>query len=161
MRIGDLSTVSGVSAQTIRFYERRGLMAASVRDSNGYRRYDDAAVTRLRFIRSAQRAGLTLYEVASIISIREQGNAPCEHASSLLQAKLAEVRRRQQELLLLERELKTLLAKHGTHSTLAKANAPTPPRPAMSRCGVGFVLRAHPGREFVAPSGSDGRSRTP
>lgn len=58
MRIGDLSTVSGVPAQTIRFYERRGLMAASVRDGNGYRRYDHAAVTRLRFIRSAQKAGL-------------------------------------------------------------------------------------------------------
>lgn len=110
MRIGDLSTVSGVPAQTIRFYERRGLMAATERNDNGYRRYGEAAVARLRFIRSAQKSGLTLHEVASIISIREQGSAPCEHASLLLHSKLTDVRRRQQELLLLERELQTLLA---------------------------------------------------
>jgi len=110
MKIGDLSTASGVPSQTIRFYERRGLISPSARGGNGYRRYDDAAKSRLTFIRSAQAAGLTLAEIASIINIREAGETPCEHASTLLATKLEDVQRRQSELAVLEAELHHLIA---------------------------------------------------
>ena len=110
MKIGDLSIVSGVPSQTIRFYERRGLLSPSAREGNGYRRYDHAAVSRLNFIRSAQSAGLTLAEIASVINIRDAGEAPCAHVSTLLEEKLDEVQRRQRELAVLEAELNQLIA---------------------------------------------------
>ncbi|MCI4658481.1 heavy metal-responsive transcriptional regulator [Cryobacterium zhongshanensis] len=109
MQIRDLATASGATAQTIRFYERRGLLDPAEREGNGYRRYDDAALSRLRFIRSAQTAGLTLTEIGSIITVREAGEVPCGHVSDLLAAKLADVHRHQQELALLETELRHLI----------------------------------------------------
>jgi MerR family transcriptional regulator, mercuric resistance operon regulatory protein len=110
MKIGDLSRVSGVPSQTIRFYERRGLLSPPGREGNGYRRYDQAAASRLDFIRSAQTAGLTLAEIASVITIRDAGEAPCAHVSTLLAAKLDDVQRRQRELAVLEAELHQLTA---------------------------------------------------
>jgi MerR family mercuric resistance operon transcriptional regulator len=110
MKIGELSRVSGVASQTIRFYERRGLLSPSAREGNGYRRYDQAAASRLDFIRFAQAAGLTLAEIASVITIRDAGEAPCAHVSTLLTAKLEDVQRRQRELAVLEAELNRLIA---------------------------------------------------
>lgn len=109
MQIRDLATASGATAQTIRFYERRGLLDPAERAGNGYRRYNDAALSRLKFIRSAQTAGLTLSEIGSIITVRDAGEVPCEHVLDLLSAKLADVHRRQQELALLESELHHLI----------------------------------------------------
>lgn len=110
MKIGDLSRVSGVPSQTIRFYERRGLLSPSGREGNGYRRYDQEAASRLDFIRGAQTAGLTLAEIASVITIRDAGETPCEHVSKLLNTKLEDVQRRQRELAVLEAELHQLIA---------------------------------------------------
>ena len=109
MQIKDLAIASGVTAQTIRFYERRSLLDPAERGWNGYRRYNEAALSRLRFIRSAQTAGLTLAEIGSIITVREAGEVPCEHVSNLLAKKLADVHRRQQELVLLETELQHII----------------------------------------------------
>ena len=109
MRIGDLALATGVNAQTIRFYERRGLLPSPAREGNGYRRYDEATASRLRFIRSGQTAGLTLTEISSIISLRQAGEAPCEHVSTLLARKLEDVHARQRELALLEAELQHLI----------------------------------------------------
>jgi DNA-binding transcriptional MerR regulator len=109
MRIGDLTHATGVTAQTIRYYERRGLLPSATREQNGYRQYDDATAARLRFIRSAQTAGLTLTEISSITALREAGEVPCEHVSALLDSKLNEVRARQHELALLETELQQLI----------------------------------------------------
>ncbi|TFD21409.1 MerR family transcriptional regulator [Cryobacterium sp. TMS1-13-1] len=109
MQIRDLAIASGATAQTIRFYERRGLLDPAERAGNGYRRYNEAALSRLRFIRSAKTAGLTLSEIGSIITVREAGEVPCGHVLDLLAAKLANVHRRQQELLLLETELQHLI----------------------------------------------------
>lgn len=109
MRIGDLATNADVNAQTIRFYERRGLLPPTVRAANGYRQYDGAAISRLRFIRSAQAAGLTLTEIASIIALRQDGQIPCAHVSALLADKLEGVRSQQRELERLEAELIQLI----------------------------------------------------
>lgn len=76
MRIGEVASAMGLPAQTIRFYERRGLLPQPRRDPNGYRTYDTAIVTRLQFIRSGQGAGLTLVEIATILELRSEGIAP-------------------------------------------------------------------------------------
>ena len=111
--IGELADAVGLPTRTVRFYERRGLLPQPQRAPNGYRVYDDAALSRLRFIRSTQAAGLTLAEIRSIIEIRDSGAAPCTHVDTLLDAKLSEVRQRRQQLAALEHELEQLVERSG------------------------------------------------
>lgn len=112
MHIGAVADAAGVSAQTIRFYERRGLLPRPERAPNGYRHYDTSTLDRLEFIRSAQVAGLTLVEIGSILSLRRAGASPCTHVQSLLSTKLNEIQARRRELATLQTEIESLL----THS---------------------------------------------
>ncbi|MBG6215311.1 MerR family mercuric resistance operon transcriptional regulator [Cryobacterium sp. CAN_C3] len=109
MRIGEVASAVGLPTQTIRFYERSGLLPRPRRDSNGYRTYDAAILSQLQFIRSGQGAGLTLLEIAAILDLRSEGVKPCTHVRELLSTKLTEVRTRQDELATLERELEGLI----------------------------------------------------
>ena len=109
MLIGQLADALGIPTRTVRFYERNGLLPDPQRAENGYRLYTDATLERLRFIRTAQTAGLTLAEIASIIHVRDDGTAPCSHVDSLLETKLEEVRERRRQLATLEVELVQLL----------------------------------------------------
>lgn len=109
MLIGELAGAVGLPSRTVRFYERRGLLPEPRRAANGYRVYDEATLHRLRFIRSAQSAGLTLAEIGSIIDMRDTGTAPCTHVADLLAVKLTEVRERREQLAGMERELDALL----------------------------------------------------
>ncbi len=111
MRIKAVADAEGVSTQTVRFYERKGLLAPPRRGPNGYRDYEPSTLTRLRFIRSAQAAGLTLVEIAGILDLRHDGATPCAHVRSLLLAKRDDVRARQEELAGLEAELEVLIAR--------------------------------------------------
>ncbi len=111
MLIGELARRCRVPTQTIRFYERRGLMPEPRRAPNGYRAYDVSAVERLEFIRSAQGAGLTLAEIAGIISVRESGVVPCAHVGVLLEERHAEVRRKLGVLQALQSELESLMSR--------------------------------------------------
>lgn len=111
MRIGEAAEAAGVPAQTIRFYEREGLLPPPRRGPNGYRDYDDSTLNRLRFIRSAQAAGLTLVEIASILDLRGEGAVPCAHVQTLLSTKLHDVQARQRELAVLEAELEELISR--------------------------------------------------
>ncbi len=70
MHIGELGFAAGLPAQTIRFYERKGLLPAPGRGTNGYRVYDASILPRLQFIRGGQGAGLTLAEIATILELR-------------------------------------------------------------------------------------------
>ena len=109
MLIGQLADELGIPTRTVRFYERRGLLPEPDRAPNGYRIYDGTTLARLRFIRSAQHAGLTLVEIASIIHVRDDGTPPCRHVETLLEAKLADLGQRHRQLRALESELAQLL----------------------------------------------------
>lgn len=109
VNIGDLSEECGVPTQTIRFYEKRGLLPEPHRQPNGYRVYDKAAIDRIAFIRRAQGAGLTLAEIAGVLDVRAEGRTPCSHVSQLLDAKLSDVDVRMRELRTLRRELTALI----------------------------------------------------
>lgn len=111
MLIGELADSAGVPARTVRFYERRRLLPKPARADNGYRVYGQESLERLRFIRAAQRAGLTLAEIASIIDLRDQGTTPCGHVENLLLDKLADVRRKRCDLAVLEADLEALIAR--------------------------------------------------
>ncbi len=109
MLIGELADQLALPPETVRFYEQRGLLPEPQRATNGYRMYSDTALHRLRFIRTAQAAGLTLAEIRSIIDLRDEGTVPCSHVGALLETKLAEVQQRQRDLAALEIELDLLL----------------------------------------------------
>lgn len=98
MRIGVLAAQAGVTAKTIRFYEAIGLMPAPARTPAGYRDYPADAAARLAFIRDAQTAGLTLAEIRGILTIRDNGQAPCRHVTDLIDQHLAQVEQRLAEL---------------------------------------------------------------
>ena len=111
MRIGEVADAVGVPTQTLRFYERKGLLPQPRRGTNGYREYDASTIARLEFIRSGQAAGLTLVEIATILDLRRDGAVPCAHVQSLLATKLLDVQTRQRELAALETELNNLISR--------------------------------------------------
>jgi DNA-binding transcriptional MerR regulator len=78
MRIGDLARESGVSADTIRYYERLGLLPRPARTANGYRVFPPGAVTRVQVIRNAVRFGFPLKDLGRFLKVRDAGGAPCD-----------------------------------------------------------------------------------
>ena len=91
LRVAELASAVGVRPDTIRYYERAGLLPAPERTTAGYRRYDAGAVDRLRFIRGAQRLGLRLADIRTLLAVRDTGTCPCEPAEGLLRRRLAEI----------------------------------------------------------------------
>nr|PZN31224.1 MAG: hypothetical protein DIU67_09980 [Actinomycetota bacterium] len=98
MKIGELARITGVSTATIRFYEQMGLLTAPGRAANGYRTYDGASVDRVRFIRDARAAGLTLGEIGTILEMKAAGESTCEHVIGLLETHLHAIDRQAAEL---------------------------------------------------------------
>ena len=98
MLIGHLAAAVGVTAKTLRFYEERALLAAPARTPAGYRDYPDDAIDRVRFIRHAQAAGLTLDHIGQILAIRDGGQPPCNHVAQLVDQRLHDVEQRLTEL---------------------------------------------------------------
>ena len=91
MRIGALAELSGLSAQTIRYYESIDLLPEPDRTPSGYRDYTADIAERLRFIRDAQACGLTLDEVQTLLSMKDAGLATCEHTRAFLDRHIAEI----------------------------------------------------------------------
>jgi len=93
LRVGEVAAAAGVNRETLRYYERRGLIAAPYRSTGGHRMYDDEAVTTLRVIKAAQRLGFTLDEVADLIAVgRRRG--PEADFRTRAREKLAEIDQR-------------------------------------------------------------------
>ena len=77
LRSAQLARLSGVSPDTLRHYERKGLLAKAPRSPNGYRHYPPEASTRVRLVRRAIALGFTLDELVPILAVRDRGGAPC------------------------------------------------------------------------------------
>ena len=108
-RSGELAELAGVSTDTLRHYERKGVLARPLRKANDYRQYPATALHRVRLIRRALAVGFTLDELATVLSVRDRGGAPCTEVRALAAAKLAEVETRLREMAELRNELKTVL----------------------------------------------------
>ncbi|MEU4743936.1 heavy metal-responsive transcriptional regulator [Actinosynnema sp. NPDC023658] len=91
MRVAQLADAVGIRPDTVRYYERAGLLAPPPRTAAGYRVYDEGAVDRIRFVRGCQRLGLTLREIADLLAVRDTGVCPCEPAEELLHRHIAEL----------------------------------------------------------------------
>lgn len=107
-RVGGLAQASGVSTDTLRHYERKGLLRP-VRSSNGYREYPEHALERVRMIRQALGVGFTLDELSAVFKVFDRGGAPCEEVRRLAAAKLAEIERHLQDVLVMRDELRESL----------------------------------------------------
>jgi MerR family transcriptional regulator, mercuric resistance operon regulatory protein len=108
-RIGELAARARVSADTIRYYERLGLLPAPHRGENGYRRYQASAVQRLLAIRNARRCGFSLKELARFFRLRAQGAPPCHEVRAMASDKLAGLEREIRELQSLRAAMRTVL----------------------------------------------------
>lgn len=108
LQAGELARLTGVSTDTLRHYERKGLLAAR-RLPNGYRVYVAQAVERVRLIRSALAVGFSLDELARVLRVRDAGGAPCRQVRTLAANRLAELERLIDELCATRDELRELL----------------------------------------------------
>ena len=104
-----LAKLTGVSTDTLRHYERLGLLPGIVRTSAGYRRYPLDAVERVGLIQRALVIGFTLKELAGVLHARDRGTPPCGKVRSLVGDRLVALERRLEELVVLRDQMKLLL----------------------------------------------------
>jgi DNA-binding transcriptional MerR regulator len=114
MRIGELAESAGLSAKTIRYYEDAGILAEPDRTSSGYRDYDDVALERLRFIKSAQAVGFSLGEIKEVLAFGDRGEAPCVHVTQLMEERIRSLSEHIRGLQQMRRELERLVKKANT-----------------------------------------------
>ena len=91
MRISEVAEEAGVTTDTVRYYERLGLLAATERTPSGYRQFEVDVPRRLRFIKGAQTLGLKLSEIKELLEIQDRGACPCGHTKTLIDRRLEEV----------------------------------------------------------------------
>ena len=116
--IGELASETGVKVPTIRYYEGIGILPAPPRTEGNQRRYDEAALERLRFIAHARAMGFPMDELRAMHRIAGHRDAPCEDIDALVRARLSEVEDRIARLTALRGELKGMLSSH-QHGTVA------------------------------------------
>jgi DNA-binding transcriptional MerR regulator len=93
VRIGEVASTTGMTTKALRFYEDQGLLPPAERTPSGYRDYGPDVLTRLDFIRRGRSAGLSLTQIRQVLDVRDGGEAPCEHVTTLLTARLADLDR--------------------------------------------------------------------
>ena len=96
--IGELGFKTGVSTQTIRYYERINLLPQPERAANGYRIYDENDVDRLQFVNRARQLDFALDDIAEILALREHGEAPCRYVMDVMQQQIKDITQRIRDL---------------------------------------------------------------
>lgn len=108
MKIGALAQASGTPVDTIRYYEREGLLPAPARSEGNFRQYQAAHLERLQFIRHCRGLDMSLDEVRQLLRFRDNPDEPCADVNALLDAHIDHVSRRMAELRVLEAQLRVL-----------------------------------------------------
>jgi DNA-binding transcriptional MerR regulator len=126
-RAGELAHLAGVSTDTLRYYERNGLLPLPPRSEGGYRLYPVAALRRVLLVRRALALGLSVKELAALLRVRNAGGVPCRNARELLATKLELLDVRLRELQALRRTLR---------ATLSNWDARLAAAPAGTRAGL-------------------------
>jgi Hg(II)-responsive transcriptional regulator len=98
MKIGELADQAGVHIQTVRYYERRGLLPEPERRPSGYREYGPATLARLHFIKRAQELGFTLAEIRELLALRLDPQTPAAAVKARAEAKIADIDRKLHDL---------------------------------------------------------------
>jgi DNA-binding transcriptional MerR regulator len=109
LQAGELAKLTGVSTDTLRHYERMGVLPKPARTRSGYRAYAPECVVRVQSIRAALSCGFTLQELARVFGVRDRGGAPCKQARAMLAAKAVELQERIVAMQALQRSLQAIL----------------------------------------------------
>ena len=91
LKIGEVSRLSGIGIEALRFYEKSGLLDRPGRTYSGYRLYDESVLERLAFIKQAQVLGFTLDEIKQLINHKQAGESPCAEVREIVRTRLAEL----------------------------------------------------------------------
>jgi Hg(II)-responsive transcriptional regulator len=118
LRIGELAKRSGLGIETIRFYERKGLLDEPQRRPSGYRQYDESVVARLQFIRRSKSLGFTLGEIDELLALWFHPNTACHHVREKAARKIGEIDDRIQSLSDMKHSLKKVIAQCEQRDTL-------------------------------------------
>jgi DNA-binding transcriptional MerR regulator len=110
LRSGELAKLTGVSTDTLRHYERLGVLARPRRSDAGYRLYATEAIQRVQLVRRALSVGFSLAELVRILKVRDNGGAPCKQVRELAATKLSQIERQLEELQLMRQHLRQLLS---------------------------------------------------
>lgn len=137
LTISRLAASADVHVETVRYYQRRGLLPEPPRPQGGVRHYGASEVARLQFIRRAQAMGFTLDEIAGLLEVR--GTRACEQTRKLTEHKLVDVRQRIAELQQLEQDLVFLVVECGRAS--ADTECPTL---SLLGCAEGATIKPKP-----------------
>jgi len=123
--IGQLSKHTGTNVETIRYYERVGLLAAPARSSGGYRLYRTEHLKRLNFVRRARALGFSIDEVRTLLRLADERKRPCAEVRAVADAHLQDVRAKIADLRRMESVLKATVARcasgQGTHCPMIDA----------------------------------------
>lgn len=110
---GMVARRAGVGVETVRFYEKNGLLEEPARRVSGYREYDEQTVNRLRFIQRAKDIGFTLSEIKDLLSLRSSSDQPCDHMRERAEAKIREIKEKVALLLRMKQVLGRLVSSCG------------------------------------------------
>lgn len=110
LRIGEVARQAEVGVETIRYYEREGLLAEPSRRPSGYRQYDATVVARLRFIRSTKELGFTLAEIRELLELRFDLKTRCEHVRARAEQKITDIEERIRSLHRMKRSLRSIVS---------------------------------------------------
>lgn len=110
LKIGDVAKASGIGVETLRFYEKSGLLDRPSRTESGYRLFDSEVLARLDFIKRAQLLGFSLDEIKRIIADKRAGQSPCAEVREIVRHRLAELDERMREMKRYRSELSSALA---------------------------------------------------
>ncbi len=109
LKIGEVSQISGIGIEALRFYERSGILGKPARTASGYRLYDAEVLDRLAFIKKAQTLGFSLDEIRRIIAESKTGECPCEEVREIVRRRLQELDERLREMRRYRKELAATL----------------------------------------------------
>ncbi len=110
LKSGELAKRAGVNVETLRFYERKGLLPKPPRQGSGYRQYPVESARLIRFIKRAQELGFSLREIRELLALRVQPGVTCAEVREKAERKISDVRRKLADLRAIERALKKLTA---------------------------------------------------
>jgi MerR family mercuric resistance operon transcriptional regulator len=129
LTIGQVARQAGIGIETVRFYERQGLLAAPARKESGYRQYEEDVIARLRFIKRAKELGFSLKEIKEMLALRVDPETTCAEVRNRAQVKIADV----------EEKIRTL---QGIKKALVQLTAVCRGRGPISECPILDALDA-------------------
>ena len=122
MTIGEVAKRAGIGIETVRFYERRGLIENPPRTESGYRQYPEDVVSRIRFIKRSKELGFSLKEITELLSLRLDPETTCGDIKKRAEAKIADIEERIRSLRNMKKALTKLVATCNENDTVRECS---------------------------------------